>query len=371
MQARIGSSLLVALLGWAAGLPSNAAAPPVAGTVISWGDQVIPAVPPGARFTAIAAGGEHKLALKDDGTVVAWGDNDSGESAVPASLGSVIAIAAGTSHNLALKQDATVVGWGDDTYGQVTAPTNLPGTLVVAIAPGPLHSVALVAPVISLPPQTQTAEAGSQIGLYVGVNAAPPPTYQWLIDGTNAPPNATNSFLTLSNVQPFQSGSAYAVVVSGAFGVVTSDTAVLSVIPRVAHRVVPALSVGGASGGGGQFEYQDAFAPGALWVAITNHPIAVTPQFTFDLSDPLPPQRCYRAGPIYGPRPVASWSMATEIPLAGAIGSSVRIDYINQFGPTNAWVTLDTGLLTNSPQLYFDTTAFRRPTRLYRLVPVP
>jgi hypothetical protein len=42
-----------------------------------------------------------------------------------------------------------------------------------------------------------------------------------------------------------------------------------------------------------------------------------------------------------------------------------------QLGPTDAWVTLDTVTLTNSPQLYFDLTMFRQPTRLYRLVAAP
>jgi hypothetical protein len=64
-------------------------------------------------------------------------------------------------------------------------------------------------------------------------------------------------------------------------------------------------------------------------------------------------------------------SLATEIPLSGPIGSSVRIDYINRFGPTDAWVTLDTVILTNTTQLYFDVAAFRQPQRLYRLVPSP
>jgi hypothetical protein len=63
--------------------------------------------------------------------------------------------------------------------------------------------------------------------------------------------------------------------------------------------------------------------------------------------------------------------MATEIPLAGAIGSSVRVDYINAIGPTDAWVTLGTVLLTNTTQLYFDVTAFQQPTRLYRLEALP
>ncbi len=31
-------------------------------------------------------------------------------------------------------------------------------------------------------------------------------------------------------------------------------------------------------------------------------------------------------------------------------------------------LTLDTVRLTNSPQLYFDVTAFRQPPRLYRLL---
>ena len=39
------------------------------GVVVGWGEQVIPYVQPGTRFTAIAAGGSHSLALKADGTV--------------------------------------------------------------------------------------------------------------------------------------------------------------------------------------------------------------------------------------------------------------------------------------------------------------
>lgn len=104
---------------------------------------------------------------------------------------------------------------------------------------------------------------------------------------------------------------------------------------------------------------------------MTNAILSGGPQFCFDLNQALPPHRFYRAWQTNGPPAALAMRMATEIPLAGAIGGSVRIDYINQFGPTDAWVMLDTVLLTNSPQLYFDTTAFRQPTRLYRLVPIP
>jgi hypothetical protein len=63
--------------------------------------------------------------------------------------------------------------------------------------------------------------------------------------------------------------------------------------------------------------------------------------------------------------------MVPAVTLTGATGGSVRLDYINQFGPINAWVTLDTVTLTNASQLYFDVTAPGRPPRLYRVVQVP
>ena len=54
--------------------------------------------------TAIAAGELHSLALKNDGTVVAWGGNRCGQATVPAGLSGVTAIAAGWSgHSLVLK----------------------------------------------------------------------------------------------------------------------------------------------------------------------------------------------------------------------------------------------------------------------------
>ena len=63
--------------------------------------------------------------------------------------------------------------------------------------------------------------------------------------------------------------------------------------------------------------------------------------------------------------------MVPALTLTGAVGSSVRVDYINQFGPTDAWVPLDTVTLTNPSQLYFDVSAPGQPPRLYRLVQVP
>src|SRR5262245_21298869 len=64
------------------------------GRVIGWGDLVIPDVSPGTPFSAISGGAGHSLALKRDGSVVAWGANDNeGQCLVPEGLGGVIAIA--------------------------------------------------------------------------------------------------------------------------------------------------------------------------------------------------------------------------------------------------------------------------------------
>ena len=74
---------------------------------------------------------------------------------------------------------------------------------------------------------------------------------------------------------------------------------------------------------------------------------------------------------MQGLPPVLDLSLATELTLTGVIGSHVRVDYINQFGPTDAWVTLDTVSLTNTTQPYFDFSMFRQTARLYRLMLVP
>ncbi len=112
---------------------------------------------------AISAGYFHSLALKKDGTVWVWGDNEywqlgdrdliySPTAVQVNNLIGVIAIAAGRYHSLALKSDGTVWAWGDNRYGQLGDGTttssyipvqvaNLTG--VIAIAAGFDHCLAL------------------------------------------------------------------------------------------------------------------------------------------------------------------------------------------------------------------------------------
>lgn len=115
------------------------------GTVVAWGNGYYgqTTVPAGlSDVVALSAGMRFSLALKSDGTVVAWGAWSSGQGVtVPAGLNQVVAVAAGNSHVLALKTDGTVVAWGDNASGQLDVPIGLGG--VVAVACGSNHSVAL------------------------------------------------------------------------------------------------------------------------------------------------------------------------------------------------------------------------------------
>lgn len=88
----------------------------------------------------IAAGSNHTVALKSDGTVIAWGDNTYGQCDVPHNLKDVVSISAGANHTVALKADGTIVVWGNNRYGQCDVPWTLKDAIL--IASGDNHIVA-------------------------------------------------------------------------------------------------------------------------------------------------------------------------------------------------------------------------------------
>jgi uncharacterized repeat protein (TIGR03803 family) len=221
-------------------------------------------------------------------------------------------------------------------------------------------------------PLSQTAELGNAATFRLGLAGANPRTCQWAFNGTNLLVNATNALLRLEHLQ-FDQVGAYSVFATSAFGTLTSAAAVLNVIPSVERRWVPGIGLAGQAGMPFNLEYADAVQPEPNWLPLGAVTLASTSQFCLDLSMPLPPQRFYRAWQTGVPSapPGLDLHMVPAITLAGAIGSSVHLDYINQFGPIDAWSTLATVVLTNTSQLYFDTSTIGRPPRLYRLVPVP
>ncbi len=171
----------------------------------------------------------------------------------------------------------------------------------------------------------------------------------------------------------FGQSGAYTVVVSNVLGAVTSAPALLNVIAPVERRPVPGVKVMGAAGSQLDVDYADSLSPTPDWTLLGSVNLASTSQYYFDLTLPLPPQRYYRAWQTGTPSvmPSLDLHLVPAITLTGSIGRSVRVDAIDQLGPIDAWVTLATVALTNTSQLYFDTSAQGQPQRLYRLVQIP
>jgi alpha-tubulin suppressor-like RCC1 family protein len=192
-------SILAVTGGWGYSLALQSGPPNL--TVWGWGrdhaDQ-LGAVPGGARASCgpepcvltpaqipgltdvieVAAGWDHALAVKSDGSVWSWGSDYNGQLADPRlttttsatpvraqtavgptliPLASIMDVAAGANHSLALARDGTVWGWGDNHDGQtgagvpITALTKIQTSavkvavpkLVTAIAAGADFSLAL------------------------------------------------------------------------------------------------------------------------------------------------------------------------------------------------------------------------------------
>ena len=122
-----------------------------------------------ANITAIAAGVDHSLALRSDGTVWAWGLNSYGElgnntttnsneavevlntSGTP--LSNIVAIAAGDNHGLAVDSSGNLWAWGYNSNGQLGDGTttnrleaeqvNLSGATVTQVSGGGFYSLAI------------------------------------------------------------------------------------------------------------------------------------------------------------------------------------------------------------------------------------
>ncbi len=144
-----GRKATTQVIGWgfnvsgeATGIRSPATNQMETGVVVIAGEKL-------TNVTAIAAGYQHSLALRNDGTIVGWGFNNCGQATGVidgsngivtingAVLTNVVAVSAGLLHSLALIGNGKVTAWGSQT----TVPAGLSN--VIAISAGCGHSLAL------------------------------------------------------------------------------------------------------------------------------------------------------------------------------------------------------------------------------------
>jgi alpha-tubulin suppressor-like RCC1 family protein len=133
-----------------------------------WQDEQVIEYRPIDGVIAVAGGSRHSIALRADGTVLAWGANGHGQlgngtttdlgtpglvgKSKGAPLRDVIAIGAGHASSVALRADGTVWTWGSNENGELGdgtrenrhLPVQVPVTRVVAVAARGTHMLALV-----------------------------------------------------------------------------------------------------------------------------------------------------------------------------------------------------------------------------------
>jgi hypothetical protein len=235
-----------------------------------------------------------------------------------------------------------------------------------------LFSIATPAPFITASPSSRTAEVGEDVTFSVKAEGAGPMTYQLFCNSTNLVGSSTNRTLLLPSVQIAQAG-AYTVRVTNAFGAATSAPADLAVVPPVPRRAVPGLVLNATPPETMNLDAASVLTPAPAWTPLASVPVTSPSQWFFDTNELPMPVGFYRAWHTNLAAPPASLGLhlVPAITLTGQPGTTVRLDYIPQLGPTGAWVTLGTITLTESSQLYFDTNAVGQPKRLYRLTPVP
>ena len=122
-----------------------------------------PTLVPGI-YTQVAAGNDHSLGLRADGTLWAWGDNYESQLGNPVNngldiptttptqvAGTYTQVVAGSYHSLALRADGSLWAWGNNGNGQLgfrnggtstPTPTQVPGTYA-RVAAGGFHSLGL------------------------------------------------------------------------------------------------------------------------------------------------------------------------------------------------------------------------------------
>ena len=114
--------------------------------VFSYTVEPLQAVPTTLALSheVITAGSAHTCVVRADHRVVCWGDNNYGQTNVPASVqGETVQIAVGSYYTCALRADRRVVCWGNNSHGQTSVPDSVQGEAVQIATANSSHACAL------------------------------------------------------------------------------------------------------------------------------------------------------------------------------------------------------------------------------------
>lgn len=84
----------------------------------------------------VAASAFTNLAVKNDGSIVVWGNASKGEDMPPKIEEKIVKIIGGRYHYTALGESGRVYSWGDNFHGQSTVPSSMQGKKIVDIFVG-------------------------------------------------------------------------------------------------------------------------------------------------------------------------------------------------------------------------------------------
>ena len=173
------------------------------------------------------------------------------------------------------------------------AVTNLAGdalsdaaTLTVMAAPG-----------ITNQPVSTTGYWGKSVTLSAGATGTGPLSYQWYKDG-NLITGATNASLSLNDLQLTDAGG-FTVVVSNAYGTVTSSSATLIVNPAgVSLGMYAGVTIDGTPGKTFAIQFSTNVAQSGSWMTLTNltlsQPVELWVDTNINVSAPGHPSGSYR-----------------------------------------------------------------------------
>jgi hypothetical protein len=240
-----------------------------------------------------------------------------------------------------------------------------------------------LAPTITNQPQSQLVNALAPASFSVAATAVAPLSYQWTLDNTILS-GATTTTLTITNVQPSDLGG-YRVVITNAYGAVTSSVANLYMYPYLATPFDGAVTYWGQTNvlsiqawGSGPLTYQwyqdGAAVPGGTnqtlnlgSVQFTNaglYSVVVSSGYGSVTNSP------YEV--VVNPANV-SIKICPDVVIQGTVGYSYVIQSTTNLGDPNAW-QVETNLTLTAPVQNWndnntDTTQPNNPHKFYRVIP--